>query len=141
MEPRPARYVEAFYFGTKPERARDIANLVLDGIKTATGSLKWSYDFDGKPLPHVGDLSIVTDGYNHPFCIIETTEVRILPLDEVDAQFAYEGGEEDRTLESWQRMYWSYIVHECIRIGREPIWKAPLVCERFRVIYQEPLIE
>lgn len=140
-QPRPVRYLGASYFGTRPEGAREIADLVLAGIKTSTGSLRWSYDFGRKPLPQAGDLSIVTDGFDHPLCIIETSEVQILAFDEVDAQFAYEGGEEDRTLESWRRMYWSYIVSECARINREPTSKAPIVCERFRVVYKEPLVE
>ena len=59
------------------------------------------YDADDKPLMKPGDLSIVTLGGDQPACIIETTEVRIVPFDEVDEQFAYEGGEGDRTLESW----------------------------------------
>ncbi len=139
--PRPERYLEAFRFGTRPEGARAIAELVLRGIKASTGSLLWSYEFDGKRLPRVGDLSIFTDATGHPLGVIETTEVRILPLDEVDARFAYEGGEDDRSLESWRRMYTSYVEGECRRIAREPSAKAPIVCERFRLVYREALAE
>ncbi len=137
--PRPSRFIDAFFFGTKPEGARTIAALVLTGVKTSTGSLKWSYDFDRKPIPEPEDLSIVTDGFDHPVCIIQTTEVRCLPFDEVDAAFAHDGGEDDRTLESWRKMYWSYMTSECTRIGQTPTTKALLVCERFRVVYEEPL--
>ena len=104
---RPQGYLEAFYFGTSKEGAAQIAALVVDGIKTAAGSLKWGYDADQKPLPKQGDFNIVTDGDGHPVCIIETTEVRVIPFDEVDEQFAYEGGEGDRTLASWREMYWA----------------------------------
>lgn len=137
--PRPRGFVGAFFFGTKPEGAREIAALVLAGRKTSTGSLNWSYDFDGKPIPQPEDLSIVTDGCDDPVCIIQTTEVRCLPFDEVEASFAYDGGEGDRTLESWRKMYWAYLASECARIGQTPTTKAPLVCERFRVVYKEPL--
>jgi uncharacterized protein YhfF len=136
---RPQRYYEAFSFGTTKAGATEIATLVLNGTKTSTGSLQWVYDVEGKPLPKPGDLSIVMDGNGHPVCVIETTDVQVMPFDAVDEQFAYEGGEEDRTLASWRRMYWSYIVTECVRIKREPTEKMPLVCERFRVVYKEPL--
>jgi hypothetical protein len=34
-------------------------------------------------------------------------------------------------------MYWQYILSECQRIGREPHEQAPLVMERFAVVYRE----
>ena len=137
---RPGQYYDAFSFGATKESAALIAPLVLNGIKTATGSLQWVYEAEGRMPPGVGDHSIVTDGNGEPVCIILDTEVRIIPFDEVDEAFAWDGGEEDRTLESWRQIYREYIDLECARIGREPTPKTPLVCERFRVIYKEPLI-
>jgi uncharacterized protein YhfF len=133
---RPSGYVEAFFFGAKPDGARAIAELVLEGAKTATGSVLWSYEADGKPLPEVGDHWIVTGGENDPLCVIRTVEVRVIPFDEVGEEYARDGGEDDRSLESWRRMYWDYIVSECRRIGREPSEKAPLVMERFEVVHR-----
>ena len=135
---RPHGYFEAFYFGTTREGAAGIAALVMEGIKTATGSPKWVYDAENKPLPKVGDLSIVTDGDGYPLCIIRTTEVQIVPFDEVGEQFAYDGGEGDRTLSYWRSIYWAYIVSECSRLGREAVPSAPLVCERFQVVFKDP---
>ena len=139
MESRP-RCVESFFFGTKPEDAREISALVLAGAKTATGSVLWAYEADGKPVPQVGDYWIVTNGEDDPVCVIRTTEVRILSFDEVGEEYARDGGEGDRSLPSWRKMYWDYIAVECARIGREPSEKAPLVMERFEVIYREPLL-
>jgi uncharacterized protein YhfF len=138
---KPERYVEAFFFGTKPDLAHEITPLVLDGTKTATGSLLWSAEADNKQPAREGDFWIVTNGSDNPQCIIETYEVRVLPFDEVGEEYARWGGEGDRTLASWRAMYWSYIVGECKRIGRAPDSKAPLVMERFRVVYAEPLKE
>jgi len=134
-----SRYVESFAFGFTAADAREIAQLVLNGTKTATGSLLWSYDADKKPLPIVGDLWVVIAGSDAPVCIITTTEVRIIPFDEVTADYAWEGGEGDRCLESWREIYWEYIDRECQRIGLQPNTKAPLVMERFRVVYAEAL--
>jgi uncharacterized protein YhfF len=104
---RPRTYYEAFRFGfgaTREEASEDatsIATLVVAGTKTSTASLQWVYEADRKRPPMPGDLSIVLDGRDHPVCIIETTEVWIVPYEEmVDERFAYEGGEGDRTLES-----------------------------------------
>jgi uncharacterized protein YhfF len=144
---RPRAYYEAFRFGggaadgiPEPEArkvATDIATLVLDGTKTSTASLLWVYEAEGKRPPESGDLSIVLDGHDHPVCIIETTDVKVVAFDEMlDEQFAYAGGEDDRTLESWQRLYGKVILAECRRIGRQPTPKTPLVCERFRVVYR-----
>lgn len=138
-ELKPDHFVEAYWFGIEPQDAKGIAQLVMKGIKIATGSILWSLEHDGKPIPKVGDYNIVTDGYDHPLCIVLTTQVRILPLNEVDAQFAFDGGEGDRTLAGWRDIYWRYLQSECIRIGREPTWQAPIICERFRVMYQDAL--
>jgi uncharacterized protein YhfF len=110
--------------------------LVLAGTKTATGSLLWSYEADGKRLPEVGDHFVVTAGADDPVCIIETTEVRILPYEQVGPDYARDGGEADRSLVSWRDVYWRYIASECRRIGRAPSREAPLVMERFRVVYR-----
>jgi uncharacterized protein YhfF len=136
---QPSRYVECFAFGFTPADAREIAQLVLNGTKTATGSLLWSYDADKKPLPIVGDLWIVMAASDAPMCIIQTTDVRMIPFDEVTADYAWDGGEEDRSLASWRAIYWEYIERACQRIGLEPNTKAPLVMERFQVVYAEPL--
>jgi uncharacterized protein YhfF len=132
---RPSGCVDSFAFGFTPEDATQIATLVLAGAKTATGSVLWSYEADGKPVPRAGDHWIVRRGDGVPACIIRTTDVVILPFDEVPESWAREGGEWDRTLATWRPMYWRYILSECRRIGREPHAKTPLVMERFVVAH------
>jgi len=136
---KPPMFIESF-FGTRLEGAKEISELVLDGTKTVTGSVLWSYEADGKPLPRPGDHWIVTNGRDDPVRIIQTTDVRIVPFDEVGEEYARDGGEGDRSLLSWRKMYWEYIVSECARIGRDPTEKAPLVMERFKVVYRQPLL-
>jgi uncharacterized protein YhfF len=138
---RPERFVEAFFFGTEPNRAHEITPLVLEGTKTATGSLLWAIEADGKHVARPGDHWIVIDGPDLPRCIIETVDVKIIPFDEVGEAYARWGGEGERTLESWREMYWRYIESECERIGRAPEPSAPIVMERFRVVYAEPLAD
>jgi uncharacterized protein YhfF len=138
---RPERYVEAFFFGTQPALAHEITALVLAGTKTATGALLWALEADGRRPARAGDLSIVTNGGDEPQCVIETIDARILPFDEVGEEYARWGGEGDRSLAGWRDLYWRYIEGECRRIGRAADPKAPLVMERFRVAYAEPLGE
>ena len=68
-----------------------------------------------------GNLWVVIAGPDEPVCVIEITEVRIFPYDEVPDEYAWEGGEGDRTVRDWRRMCWKYILSECKRIGFTPI--------------------
>jgi uncharacterized protein YhfF len=136
---KPEAYYEAAYFGVAPEDAASINPLVLAGTKTASGSILWSYEAEGRRPPRPGNHSVVTDGFEAPVCIIRTKEVRVLPFEEVDAAFAFDGGEWDRTLESWRKAYWGWVVSVCAGLGREPTPRTPLVCERFEVVYRRPL--
>jgi uncharacterized protein YhfF len=126
---------EAFRFGNTETSARELAALVVSGLKTTTSDLLWTVELNQKPLVQMGDFSIVTDWDEKPVCLIQTTEVRVLPLEQIDAQFAFDYGEGDRTLEWWKREMWRYYVHECKRIGRKATRDMPLVCERFRVVH------
>jgi uncharacterized protein YhfF len=136
---RPSRQAGTAAFGISWDDAREIAALVRNGRKTASGSLVWSNEVDGKPGSRPGDLWVVIAGPDEPVCIIQTIDVSVLPYDEVPAKFAREGGEGDRTVCDWRRIYWKYIVSECKRIGRQPTVKALLAMERFRVVYSKPL--
>ena len=136
---QPETYVDAFSFGFSPRDATEIANLVLEGTKTATGSVLWECEFDNQAIPRVGDHWVVEDGKGEPVCIIKTREVSVMPFDEVPETYAVEGGEGDCTLETWRSIYWHCIVTACERIGREPTEKTPIVMERFEVVYREPL--
>ena len=57
-----------------------------------------SYEADKKRLPIAGDHWIVIVDSDTPVCIIETTQVQIMPFDEVPEAYAWEGGEGDRSL-------------------------------------------
>lgn len=127
----------SFHFGGK-EDASSIAELVTAGIKTATGSLLWVYEFENNPIPSVGEYNIITNSDDIPVCVIQTKGLSVIPFNEVGTQFAFDSGEGDRTLESWREIYWEYIQSECERINKEPTQETPLLCEYFAVIYTEP---
>ena len=123
-------------FGDSVSLADELGDLILQGIKTATCSALWEWESERSELPQVGSKTIVLDGRNRPLCIIETTEVAIRPFSEVDAQFAFEEGEDNRSLASWQQEHWKYFSRVLPKIGKQPTSKMLLVCERFRVVYR-----
>lgn len=132
---RQARYV-AEAFGDNPALADELAALVLAGTKTATCSALWEWEAETQPLPPVGLHTVVLDGRGAPVCIIETTEVTVRPYEQVDAQFAWEEGEGDRSLDDWRAAHGRYFGRTLPSIGRSPTPEMPLVCERFRLVWR-----
>jgi uncharacterized protein YhfF len=113
-----------FSFGDTPQMADELALLVIGGVKTGTS---W-HQSEGQQT-QVGQKHVVLDGEGSPVAIIETVELRLLSYDEVDEAFAYDSGEDDRTLSSWRAGYRNYYERQ----GKY----APdmlLYCERFKVI-------
>lgn len=132
----PESVPEAWAFGATPQHADGLLTLVLAGIKTGTASSLWDYEATGDAVPEPGELSIILDGRGIPCAVIETNEVRIVPFNEVSAEHAYSEGEGDRSLADWRAVherYWHE--HSENPRGFEPA--MPVVCERFRLIYQE----
>ena len=132
---RDEQYV-AEGWGDSPEMADELGALIASGTKTAACSALWEYESEGEPLPKVGSKTIVLDGNGDPLCIVEMTEVEVVPYDRVAARFAYEEGEGDRSLAYWRDAHWRFFSRTLPNVGREPTTDMPLVCERFRVIYK-----
>ena len=128
----------AWGFADGAELADELGALVLQGIKTATCSLLWECESGSEPVPQPGDLSITLDGQGIPMCLIETVEMQIKPFDQVDAQFAYDEGEGDRSLEYWRDAHWRYFSRTWATPDRTLSPAMPLVCERFRLVWIPP---
>ena len=122
------RFYEVFQIGDTPESADSGARLIQQGVKTTTSSLLWTYEATHQPPPAAGALSIVIDGRGDPVCVVETIEVDVRGFAEVDAGFAYDYGEWDRTLETWRARCWEDYAPECLRLGKAPTPEMPLVC-------------
>ncbi|WP_375000447.1 ASCH domain-containing protein [Aeromicrobium sp. CTD01-1L150] len=140
-----------FAFGGDEEQADHLLALVLDGTKTATASARWDYgagpEGEGadsgqertgdEQLPAAGDLAIVLDGRGHPRALIEVTEVRVVPFQEVDAEHARLEGEGDLSLRYWreshERFFTEFASHDR---GFDPA--MPVVLERFRLLHPRP---
>ncbi len=126
------------WFGNTPDMASKLGELVRSGVKTATASLLWAWEAEGAPAPRVGDVEIVVDWAGRYLALIETTEVRIVPYRDVEAAFAQDEGEGDRSLAHWRRVHWRYFSGECRALGLRPTEDMPVVCQRFRLLHASP---
>ena len=134
---KPEILPQYWHFTDNEASANALAELTRKGIKQATAGALWSYQAEGEAIPQSGDLSIIINWQQEPVCLIETLQVEIKPFDQVDAQFAYDEGEGDRSLAWWREAHWDYFSREMAAIGHQPRADMPVVCERFRVVFPE----
>jgi uncharacterized protein YhfF len=81
---------------------------ILSGEKTSTSTLLADYEQDGEVPPGVGEREVVVDSAERPVAVIETTEVRVLPIREIDLAFAREEGEGFETVAEWREAHESF---------------------------------
>ena len=103
---------QVWYFGNSLKMARDLAELVLSGTKTATASLLETNVREPEKSPIDGGYSVVTDFGGSPICVIRTVAISHVPFNSVDAAFAFDEGEDDRTLETWREGHREYFTKE-----------------------------
>jgi len=132
----PARTpYQAWYFGDSPELAHELAELVLHGPKRATAGSAWFNEAfpDAAPVPD--GYSVVTEFDGTPRAVIRTVSLESRPLDRVDAPFAWDEGEGDRTLADWMAAHRRFYERECARLKRAFSETMPVVLERFELLY------
>jgi uncharacterized protein YhfF len=127
--PEAYEHLPQWAFGDSKQTANELCDLVLAGTKTATANPLYSYELNDEPVPEPGERNVVLDGSNRARCVIEYVEVEAIPFEEVDAKFAADEGEGDKSLKSWQS-------------ARQKLFERQgyfspdmlLVCTRFRVV-------
>jgi uncharacterized protein YhfF len=122
--PEACRGLRSFAFGDGPDLADELLELVLKGVKTATCSTE---DEPNTSTP--GERWIVLDGRGNPRCVIESTEITYRRYGDVDAAFAHDEGEGDRSLSYWRSAHRRYFE----RLGKFSD-DMMLMCERFRLV-------
>ena len=127
---------DVFAFGDSPSLANELAALLEIGRKQATTSLPIEFTSEGLPLPVPGDISIVTRADRSPVAIIELTEIRHVPFHAVDAAFAADEGEGDRTLAWWRTAHLDYFGRVAAKVGCEFDENTPVICQRFRLVWR-----
>ena len=128
------KYYESFHFERTEKWANELLRLVLEGTKKATASLLFTYEIENKRLPQVGDLSIVTDWYGNPHCVIKTTKVTHIPFKDMTYDICKREGEDD-TLESWKKGHLKFFKAEAAELGFEFSEDMKVCFEDFEVVY------
>ncbi|MEI5908932.1 ASCH domain-containing protein [Bacillus spongiae] len=123
--------VSAWQFGANPD---ELAQLVIDGVKTATCSGHIFYEMDNEPLPSVEEYSIILNSKDEPVAIIKIVDVSIMPMNEVPEEFAIAEGEGDRTYQYWKEVHEQFFTEELRSVGRSFSEDMMLVCERFALV-------
>lgn len=123
------------HFGDSRGLANELLSLVLDGRKRATAELVADFLERGDQVPRIGSHWIACDGDGVPRIIIRSTELRLGPFTSVDPAFAAAEGEDDGTLESWQREHRRYWTR--VSAARGGTWSEEdeIVFERFTVVW------
>lgn len=130
--PETTQY-RAWHFGDSAKLARDLVELVLKGPKRATAGL--THVLDATPnVPIAGVYSVVTELDGTPRAVIRTTVVERRKFRDVDAAFAWDEGEGDRTLDDWKQGHWQYFTREC-ESRAEAMIDAEIYLERFELLY------
>ncbi len=112
---------------------------VLAGVKTAGTGLLEEYLRDGSGVEEVGRRELVVDSDGRGVAVVETVEVEVKRMGDVDLQFAIDEGESFETVENWYaahvRFFTSPEMAEAL--GDPPVTiddDTLVVCTRFRVV-------
>ncbi|MFE4519809.1 ASCH domain-containing protein [Kitasatospora sp. NPDC056783] len=114
-DPRVAALPSAEFAFPGPLRDQLVA-AILDTSKTSTTGLVADYEHENEPLPLVGERAAVLDSDGRRVAVIETTDVQVTPLADVDLQHALDEGEGFTSVAEW-------------RAGHERFWRSPELLE------------
>jgi uncharacterized protein YhfF/GNAT superfamily N-acetyltransferase len=131
----PATPYQAWYFGDTPSLAHQLVELVLHGPKRATAGLSEVNDTLPQVKPVAGGYSVLTEHDGTPRAVIRTTLLERRSFAEVDAAFAWDEGEGDRTLADWKDGHRKFFTRELETIGRRFDESMPVDLERFELLY------
>ena len=123
---------EAWAFGEAPDK---LAELVVQGIKTATCSAYDLYQINNEPLPKAGDYCIILDSHEEAVCIIKTRKVYVTEFCNVSEEHAFKEGEGDRSLEYWRIVHINFLTNELASVHKTFDENTKVVCEEFEVVY------
>jgi len=128
-------------FGDSRSLADELLDLVMHGPKRATADLVAEFVRQGDSLPRVGGHWIACDGAGRPRVVLRSTELRVGPFDSVDEVFAFDEGEDDRTLRSWKDNHQRYWERTCAARGTQFSPQDEVMFERFEVVWPPELAD
>src|SRR5699024_6494157 len=99
----------AWQYGAAADK---LAQLTLEGGKTATSSNHRLYEIENEQFPYVGEFSIILNSKDKAVCIIQTKTVAIYSFQDVPEEIAYKEGEGNRTLAYWREVHEEFFSNE-----------------------------
>lgn len=140
---RNVTFGSAWSFGDSKEMANELADLVLQGKKTATASDFVQYEKNNESLPEANKevFDILLNGEEEPVAILETTKVYVTTFNEISDEHAYKEGEGNRSLDYWKKVHFEFWtnIFDLKNIKNVDIEKMKVVCKEFKVIWKESL--
>ena len=124
---------EAWAFGDAQDK---LAELVKQGIKTATCSAYDLYQIENEPLPQAGSYSIILNSGDEAVCIIKTLKVYVTEYNKVSEEHAFKEGEGDRSLEYWRKVHEEFLTDELSSVNVKFNENIKVVFEEFEVVYR-----
>ncbi len=112
---------------------------ILSGAKTSTSGLYEENIRTGEPLTTVGERSAVLDSTDERVAVIETIEVIVKRVGDVDLAFAIEEGEGFETVAQWREAHVRFFESADLAaiLGDPPVVvddDTLVVCVRFRLV-------
>lgn len=138
MDDRFASLPKAEFAFPGPLRDQLVAAILAGTKTTTTGTLR-EYEVEGEQLPRPGQRSVVVDSADRPVGVIETVDVRVIRVRDVDLRHAVDEGEGFETVADWRRVHEEFWHSDQMReaIG-DPHFTidddTPVVAQRFRLV-------
>jgi uncharacterized protein YhfF len=126
-------------FGFPGPLRHKLVAAILSGAKTSTTGLLEEYRREGAAVPAVGERALVVDSAGVGVAVIETTEVTIARMGDVDLAFAIDEGEGFETVDAWYAAHVRFFTSPAMvaALGDPPVTvddETLVVCERFRLV-------
>ncbi|MGL5439607.1 MAG: ASCH domain-containing protein [Filifactoraceae bacterium] len=117
------------------EVSDQLAELTLNGFKTATASIYQAYLECKEQLPKEGSYGVLLNSAEDALCILQTTKVYLCPFDQVSSQHAYKEGEGDKSLSYWKKVHRAFFSEELLTYNINFNEDMLVVCEEFKVVF------
>ncbi|MFJ9683129.1 ASCH domain-containing protein [Streptomyces sp. NPDC101194] len=120
-----------------PERDRGV-EAILSGRKTALTGLLEIFEHAGEAIPQAGQRFSVLDSRGCPAVTIELVDVRVVPMKEIDDDFARAEGRGYGDVAQWREAHEEFFRSDGVSefLGGTPVIddETLVVAERFRVV-------
>lgn len=120
-----------------PERDRGVA-AILSGEKTALTGLLEICTHAGEAVPQAGQRFAVLDSDGRPAVTIELVDVRVVPVKDIDDDFARAEGRGYPDAAAWRAAHRDFFQSDAVSgyLGHTPAFNDDtlVIAERFRVI-------